>query len=148
MTKFFQKLCFFSLILASGLLFRVTTIAASGNYTITNYDVTANIQKDGSADISQAVTYTFKNGQTNAVYLNQPIMDGATTTIPSVVVQQDGKSYQLSQRDDGSNDTYSVINNENGLRIKSIIKFLMPLPLFTILTTSPKALLTTQIPLL
>ncbi|WP_035190679.1 DUF2207 domain-containing protein, partial [Ligilactobacillus equi] len=63
MTKFFQKLCFFSLILASGLLFRVTTIAASGNYTITNYDVTANIQKDGSADISQAVTYTFKNGQ-------------------------------------------------------------------------------------
>ncbi|MCQ2556485.1 MAG: DUF2207 domain-containing protein [Ligilactobacillus sp.] len=118
MTKFFQKLCFFSLILASGLLFRVTTIAASGNYTITNYDVTANIQKDGSADISQAVTYTFKNGQTNAVYLNQPIMDGATTTIPSVVVQQDGKSYQLSQRDDGSNDTYSVINNENGLRIK------------------------------
>ncbi|KRM63611.1 hypothetical protein FC14_GL000396 [Ligilactobacillus agilis DSM 20509] len=87
------------------------------DYAITNYDVNVNLQQDGSADITQQITYNFK-GTSRGVYYDQPLEKGVVATQPSIVVQENGQSIQLTPNHDGSNNSFQVIETDDALKLK------------------------------
>lgn len=99
-----------------GFLF-LSTGSVHADYTITNYDMNVNLQQDGSADLTQQITYAFK-GKSHGVYYNQTLGKNITATQPSIVVQQNGQSTQMTAATTGANNTFDVINTDNALKLK------------------------------
>ncbi|CAD5898685.1 MULTISPECIES: DUF2207 domain-containing protein [Carnobacterium] len=92
---------------------------ADGSYEITSYDVNVDLQKDGSGEFKEEITYDF-DGSFNGVFYNLDrtgIKD--VTNIEVTVKGQDGQeSAPFTQNDSEKIGTYQLTEENNFLKFK------------------------------
>ena len=59
------------LIIALGIIFFLQGRVEAKSYTVDNMNIKATVQKNGSVDIEQDITFKF-NGEYNGIYINIP----------------------------------------------------------------------------
>ncbi|MEG2603250.1 MAG: DUF2207 domain-containing protein, partial [Carnobacterium sp.] len=92
---------------------------ADGSYEITSYDVNVDLQKDGSGEFKEEITYDF-DGSFNGVFYNLDrtgIKD--VTNIEVTVKGKDGQeSAPFTQNDSEKVGTYQLTEENNFLKFK------------------------------
>ena len=87
------------------------------SYDITNYDMAIDVEKDGSAMVTQKVRYDF-DGDFNGVYYNQDTAGIDGMTMPSVSVQSSSGVQTLTPSNTEAPGTYTTIDSDNRRQIK------------------------------
>ena len=107
-----------SLVFGLLLMFTMTTtIKADGDYKIQNYDVTADVQKNGDINFTQQITYKF-DGVFKGVFYNQDIAGTNGITTPEIYVKNGEKTEQLSENDSEQENTFKLNKTDNKVNIK------------------------------
>ncbi|WP_048000493.1 DUF2207 domain-containing protein [Lactiplantibacillus herbarum] len=91
---------------------------ASADYDITNYQVNVDIQKDGSANVTQAVTYQFDDDY-HGVFNVQDLKGIQGAQFQNVTTRlNNGKTMTASAATSGANNTYQLTQNDSEMRVK------------------------------
>lgn len=115
MKKIWSILGVFFLIL---LIFQTPTIVkAADKAQVQNYQVEAQIQKNGDIELTQRVNYQF-NTDLHGVYYNQDLTGIKGATQPKVSVDEGYRKLNLKQSQSGENNTFKVTKTKKKLSLK------------------------------
>lgn len=95
-----------------------TTIkAATKAAQVQNYQVNAQIQKNGDIELTQRIVYQF-NTDLHGVYYNQNLAGISGATKPEVFIDDGDRKMTLKQSQTGQNNTFKVTKTKKKLGIK------------------------------
>lgn len=103
--------------LAIFLALQTTTDVKADKFTVKNYDVTVDIKKDGSADLTQKIVYDFQ-GDYHGVYYNQDLKGIKGASDPVVTYNNGAGAKTLVNNDSNQNDTVKVTRTDNSMDMK------------------------------
>lgn len=114
-----NKACVLSFLMAlcGFLLFFITPAQADDTYEITQYHVDVNVLKNGDAELTQKITYDF-DGDFHGVYYNQDLRGIKGVSNINVSAVQNGTTINMNQSSTGDNNTYTLEQTEDNLKIK------------------------------
>ncbi|WP_057741705.1 DUF2207 domain-containing protein [Liquorilactobacillus capillatus] len=101
-----------------GVFFFLTTpVHADNEYDITRYHVDVNVLKNGDAELTQRITYKF-DGDFHGVYYNQDLRGIKGASNVNVSVLQNGVTSNMQQAETEANNTYTLQQTNDNLRLK------------------------------
>ena len=114
--KVCEKLLIVTLFFIVGIITGITK-ANADSYDITNYDVNATVQQNGSVWLTQKIKYDF-DGSFHGVYYNQDINGIGSASDVSVETIENGNVKKIPLSDKKVNNTFSQTQSEKQLKLK------------------------------
>lgn len=111
-----KKLIFFLTLLFS-LTIPIAVYADNKYYSIDKLLINAEIQSNGDILVNDEFTYSF-NGDFNGIYLNLNLNGSNGYSINNVTIEDSKGSYNLENKNDKSNNSYEIINNDDKIQVK------------------------------
>ena len=116
MKKFFY-LVIETLILLVSVIFFTKPVLADVNYDITNVDVTARVNSNGSLSMERRITYKFDD-DAHGVFYRQNLASNQDLKDPQVRIVSGKKSQPVLASNNHENNTYELSNSDQGYRFK------------------------------
>jgi uncharacterized membrane protein len=116
--KFFTKRTFLLLVtfLMLGIVWNVSS--AKADYEVSQFRMQININKDGSADVNQSVTYDFDDDY-HGVYLTQDLKGTSGAKLEGITVSNNkGPKNKVAINNSGRNFTAKVESTKNQMKLK------------------------------
>lgn len=99
------------------LLIPINVSADSRSYNINNLYINAEIKENGDVYVDETFTYNF-NGDFNGIYIDLNLKGSEGYNISEVVVIDSTGSRSLELNNDGSEDSYEILNYDDKTQIK------------------------------
>ena len=116
MKKFFQVVVGIALSLALSILF-MRSARADVNYDITNVDVTARVNSNGSLSMERRITYKFDD-DAHGIFYQQNLANNQELKNPQVRILADKNSQVVVPSTSHGNNTYELSHSDHGYRFK------------------------------
>lgn len=94
-----------------------TTVEASRSFEIENYDIVADVKKNGDVELTQKINYQF-DGDFHGVYYNQNLKGITSVTTPKVYVDTGYSVIPLKESSSGKNNSFKITKTKKNLGIK------------------------------
>ncbi|MDV4152759.1 DUF2207 domain-containing protein [Clostridium sp. AL.422] len=99
------------------LLIPINVSASSRSYNITDLSINAEIKENGDVYVDKTFTYNF-NGDFNGIYVDLNLKGSEGYDISEVIVIDSTGTSSLALKDDGSENSYEILNYDNKIQIK------------------------------
>ncbi|WP_278415917.1 DUF2207 domain-containing protein, partial [Lactobacillus taiwanensis] len=116
MKKIFHLILGMVTILVAFIVF-ISPTFADVNYDITNVDVTARVNPNGSLSMERRITYKFDD-RAHGVFYRQNLADNQELKNPQVRILTGNNSTNIVRSDSNQNNTYKLSHSNHGYRFK------------------------------
>lgn len=116
MKKIFHLILGMVTILVAFIVF-ISPTFADVNYDITNVDVTARVNPNGSLSMERRITYKFDDSA-HGVFYRQNLADNQELKNPQVRILTGNNSTNIVRSDSNQNNTYKLSHSNHGYRFK------------------------------
>jgi len=99
------------------LVLQSPTDVQAAKFKVQNYNVVADVQKNGDVDLTQKITYSFDGGY-HGVYYNQDLRGTSGASDPEVSVSGGENSGKITQSDSGKDNTFKLTKTNNSMNMK------------------------------